>query len=108
MFELRCRCVYQLEDSEGIRAVQLNKDIVKVAAKALQKNLTHLAPLTLPYNELLKFALDLMLRLLGLRRGKAYQPDFRKAFQHFSLHAGNKINITIMPPRGDENIHVLY
>lgn len=77
-----------MEDSEHIRAVQLTKDIVKVAAKALQKNLTLLAPLVLPYSEMLKFAQDLVLRKLGLRKGKAYQPDFRKAFQHFSLHAG--------------------
>lgn len=83
-----CRCVYQLEDSQGIQAVQLTKDIVKVAAVALQKNLTLLAPLVLPYSELLRFLHDAVLRKLRLRQGIAYQPDFRKAFQHFSLHAG--------------------
>ena len=77
-----------MEDSEHILAVQLTKDIVKVAAKALEKNLTLLAPLVLPYSELLKFACVAALRMLGLRKGKPYQPDFRKAFQHFSLHAG--------------------
>ena len=77
-----------MEDSEDIMAVQLTKDIVKVAAKALEKNLTLLAPLVLPYSELLKFAHVAALRMLGLRKGKAYQPDFKKAFQHFSLHAG--------------------
>jgi len=46
-----CRCVYQIEDEEGYTAVQLNKDIVTVAAKALEKNLTILAPLVLPYTE---------------------------------------------------------
>ncbi len=88
MCSVLCRCVYQMEDSEHILAVQLTKDIVKVAAKALEKNLTLLAPLVLPYSELLKYVYLSVLRMLGLRKGKAYQPDFRKAFQHFSLHAG--------------------
>ena len=77
-----------MEDSQGILAVQLTKDIVKVAAKALEKNLRLLAPRVLPYSELLKFAVLAALKMLGLRKGAAYQPDFRKAFQHFSLHAG--------------------
>lgn len=80
-----------MEDSEHILAVQLTKDIVKVAAKALEKNLTLLAPLVLPHTELLKYAYRVVLRTLGLRKGKAYQPDFRKAFQHFSLHAGKSL-----------------
>ena len=80
--------MYQLQDSEGIQAVQLTKDIVKVAAKALQENLTLMAPLVLPYSELLRYVHDAVLRKLGVRNGKAYQPDFRKGFHHFSLHAG--------------------
>lgn len=90
-----CRCVQQVNDSQGIQAVQLSKDIVKVAALALQKNLTILAPLVLPYTELLRFLHDAALQKLGLRRGKAYQPDFRRAFQHFSLHAGPFLSLQI-------------
>ena len=68
--------------------VQLNKDIVKVAAKALESNLTRLGPKVLPYAEQLLFAYDFVLRRFGWRTGKPYQPKFRKAFNHFCLHAG--------------------
>ena len=66
----------------------LNKDIVKVAASALEKNLTLLGPKVLPYSEQLAFAWDYVLRRTGYRDGKPYQPKFRKAFQHFCIHAG--------------------
>lgn len=85
-----CSCVYHMEDAYGKKAVRLTKDIVSVAAKALQHNLTALGPLVLPYSELLKYACSMVLRSLGLHR-KAYTPDFRKAFQHFAFHAGKDI-----------------
>lgn len=83
-----CRCVFQKADREGILGVTLNKDIVKVAAKALEKNLTLLGPKVLPYTEQIAFAFDFLLRRLGYREGKPYQPKFRRAFDHFCLHAG--------------------
>lgn len=84
-----CRCVYQQEDAEGKVGVTLTKDIVKVAARALQTNLSMLAPLVLPWSELLKYGVDAVQRKLGLREGPPYQPDFGKAFDHFCLHAGD-------------------
>ena len=83
-----CSCVFQKADKEGILGVQLNKDIVKVASKALESNLTLLGPKVLPYAEQLLFAYDFVLRRFGWRAGKPYQPKFRKAFDHFCLHAG--------------------
>lgn len=82
--------MFQKADKEGILGVTLNKDIVKVAAKALEKNLTLLGPKVLPYSEQLAFAHDYVLRRLGWREGKPYQPKFRKAFEHFCIHAGRK------------------
>ena len=84
-----CRCVFQKADEEGILGVTLNKDIVKVAAKALEQNLTRLGPKVLPLTEKAIFAYDFVARKLGWRSGKPYVPKFRKAFDHFCLHAGN-------------------
>ena len=84
-----CRCVYQREDEKGRVGVELNRDLVKVAGKALEKNLTRLGPLVLPVGEQLRFAANFVQRrLLGRRSVKPYQPDFTKAFNHFCLHAG--------------------
>lgn len=83
-----CRCVYQHEDEEGVVGVELNRDLVKVAGKALERNLTKMGPLVLPLGEKLRFAGNLVARkLLGMEL-KPYVPDFRKAFNHFCLHAG--------------------
>ena len=84
-----CRCVYQREDEKGRVGVELNRDLVKVAGKALEKNLTRLGPLVLPVGEQLRFAANFVQRkVLGKRHVKPYVPDFTKAFNHFCLHAG--------------------
>jgi hypothetical protein len=80
--------VYQREDAAGVVGVELNRDLVKVAGRALERNLTKLGPLVLPLAEKARFAANLAGRkLLGLKR-KPYVPDFRRAFDHFCLHAG--------------------
>jgi len=80
--------VYQREDAAGVVGVELNRDLVKVAGRAMERNLTKLGPLVLPLAEKARFAADLAARkLLGLKR-KPYVPDFRRAFDHFCLHAG--------------------
>ena len=67
----------------------LNRDLVKVAGRALERNLTVLGPLVLPWSEKLKYAGNYLRRkVLKQRELKAYIPDFKKAFNHFCLHAG--------------------
>jgi hypothetical protein len=81
--------VYQREDEKGAVGVELNRDLVKVAGKALEKNLTRLGPLVLPISEQLCFAANFVQRkLLGKKHIKPYVPDFTRAFDHFCLHAG--------------------
>ncbi len=81
--------MYQREDEKGRVGVELNRDLVKVAGKALEKNLTRMGPLVLPITEQLRFAHNFVQRkILGKRHIKAYVPDFTRAFDHFCLHAG--------------------
>lgn len=83
------RCVFQKEDDAGCVGVSLNRDLVKVAGRALERNLTVLGPLVLPLSEKLKFVVNLVRRkLLKDRKLRPYIPDFKKAFNHFCLHAG--------------------
>ena len=85
-------CVFQHEDDRGTVGVELNRDLVKVAGKALQKNLTKMGPLVLPVSEQLKFAANWVARAsLGPAKGPSpYVPDFKRAFDHFCLHAGGR------------------
>ncbi|GMH45598.1 hypothetical protein BSKO_13555 [Bryopsis sp. KO-2023] len=84
------RCVYQDLDSDGKLGVELNKDIVKVASKALQKNLTRMGPLVLPWSEFVFLGINLLAAKILKMRVKAYVPDFKTAFDHFCLHAGGR------------------
>ena len=61
-----------------------------MASKALERNLTVLGPLVLPWTENLKFVANWVARRLAStgRRPPAYVPNFSKAFDHFCLHAG--------------------
>lgn len=101
-------CVYEAEDSNGERGVRLSKDIVKVAGKCMEKNLTMLGPLVLPIREQLKVVVSLAARFVSkftsktLRAWKKddlalkipvvkpYVPDFKRGIDHFCIHAGGR------------------
>jgi 3-ketoacyl-CoA synthase len=73
--------------------VRISRDLVKVVGQALKSNLTMLGPQVLPYSEQIKFFLNLCMRRLfkGYRKTHPpYTPNFKKAFQHFCIHAGGR------------------
>lgn len=102
-------CVYEAEDGSGQRGVRLSKDIVKVAGKCMEKNFTMLGPQILPYSEQAMVASSILMRIvtkqlakflknsLGMEKFaakvpviKPYVPDFKKAIDHFCIHAGGR------------------
>jgi 3-ketoacyl-CoA synthase len=87
------RCVFQQEDNEGNTGIHLSKDLVTTAGQTLKSNIVALGPLVLPASEKLLVALSLVKRKLMSRLGskvRMYRPDFRKAFEHFCIHAGGR------------------
>jgi 3-ketoacyl-CoA synthase len=80
-------CVHQREDGGGNVGVSLAREITAVAGDALKTNITTLGPMVLPLTEQLKF---LYYSLMVRRRAKGYVPDFRRAFEHFCVHAGGR------------------
>lgn len=101
-------CVYETEDTDGERGVRLSKDIVKVAGKTMEKNMTTLGPLVLPLTEQAKVVVSLAARFfvktlskfllangaenvsMKLPRFKTYVPDFKRGIDHFCIHAGGR------------------
>ncbi|CAM0904743.1 unnamed protein product [Alopecurus aequalis] len=84
-------CVYQREDADGNVGVSLARELMAVAGDALKTNITTLGPLVLPLTEQLKFLRSLVLhRVLRVRGVRPYIPDFRRAFEHFCVHAGGR------------------
>ncbi|KAG6475884.1 3-ketoacyl-CoA synthase 6-like [Zingiber officinale] len=84
------RCVYQEEDAEGHSGISLSKDLMAIAGKSLRSNITTMGPLVLPMSEQLLFALSFAGRKLIDPAWKPYVPDFKKAFDHFCIHAGGR------------------
>nr|ACG35539.1 3-ketoacyl-CoA synthase [Zea mays] len=87
------RCIFQEEDGEGILGVRLSKDLTTTAGHALKRNIAAFGPLVLPVSEQLLVAMSLLKRkfMSGRRaRVRLYRPDFRKAFEHFCIHAGGR------------------
>nr|AAC34858.1 senescence-associated protein 15 [Hemerocallis hybrid cultivar] len=84
-------CVYQREDEGGKVGVSLAKELMAVAGDALKTNITTLGPLVLPLTEQGKFLATLITRkLLKLKGVRPYIPNFKRAFEHFCVHAGGR------------------
>lgn len=95
------QCVFETEDKEGNRGVRLSKEIVKVAGKTMEKNLTMLGPYVLPLSEQAKVVVSLVLRFVFKSLGKMFNtkkfpnvkvfvPDFKRGIDHFCIHAGGR------------------
>ncbi|XP_071729999.1 3-ketoacyl-CoA synthase 4-like [Rutidosis leptorrhynchoides] len=96
------KCIAREKDNEGIYGVSLSKDLIRVAGNALKENITTLAPLVLPLSEQLYFAANLVARKVLKSKNKPYIPDFKKAFDHFCIHAGGKAVIDEL----EKNMHL--
>ncbi|KAJ6828127.1 putative 3-ketoacyl-CoA synthase 1 [Iris pallida] len=84
-------CVYQREDDNGVVGVSLARELMAVAGDALKTNITTLGPLVLPLTEQAKFLATLVARrVLRLKKVRPYIPDFKRAFEHFCVHAGGR------------------
>jgi len=114
-------CVYETEDELHQRGVRLSKDIVKVAGRAMEKNLTAMGPYVLPLSEQLKTGLPMLLRYLsktlGIKSLKVapYIPDFKRGIDHFCIHAGGRgvidgieKNLNLHPQHVEASRHTLY
>ncbi|CAN0897170.1 3-ketoacyl-CoA synthase 6 [Linum grandiflorum] len=82
------KCVYHETDSEGYSGMNLSRSLMEVAGEGLRTNLTTLAKLALPYTELIRYGVRLAWR--GSKERGRLIPDFKKAFDHFCIHAGGK------------------
>mmetsp|Transcript_19753 Transcript_19753/g.39497 ORF Transcript_19753/g.39497 Transcript_19753/m.39497 type:complete len:532 (-) Transcript_19753:132-1727(-) len=102
--------VFEAQDKTGCRGITLSKEIVKVAGKCMERNLTTLGPHVLPLSEQVpvglaligRFACKNLSKLLlagGFESGakklltaapKHYVPDFKRAVDHFCIHAGGR------------------
>ena len=100
--------VFETEDEGGERGVRLSKEIVKVAGKCMEKNMTMLGPLVLPLTEQAKVVVTIAARFLLKRLGsilktygkddlaknlpmiRPYVPDFKRGIDHFCIHAGGR------------------
>lgn len=101
-------CVYEAQDGDKQRGVRLSKDIVKVAGKCMEKNMTTIGPYVLPLSEQIPVAKAIALRYLLKMMGKVlkasgqekwaaklpvkkhYIPDFKRGIDHFCIHAGGR------------------
>lgn len=98
------QCVFEAQDKDGKRGVRLSKEIVKVAGKCMEKNMTMIGPYVLPLTEQFKVVLSLLARFVikSLRKSlgektasklpvvKHYVPDFKRGIDHFCIHAGGR------------------
>ncbi|KAK2990125.1 hypothetical protein RJ640_014794 [Escallonia rubra] len=85
------KCVFMDMDTESKTGVFISKGIVKEAGEALKANMASLGPLVLPLSEKLHYGLSMIRqKTRGSRSSSLLVPDFKRAFQHFCIHAGGR------------------
>ncbi|KAK6915622.1 FAE1/Type III polyketide synthase-like protein [Dillenia turbinata] len=84
--------VVQEDDNEGYKGINLSRSILHSAGESLKVNMSSLGLLVLPYSQQILYGLSfLSINLWPAEKKKGvYIPNFRKAFQHFCIHAGGK------------------
>ncbi|XP_057806154.1 3-ketoacyl-CoA synthase 7 [Salvia miltiorrhiza] len=84
--------VIQKDDGAGSVGVALSRSLLHVAANALKINLTELGPSCLPLSEQLLYGWSVFLGKFrnAARKQEIYVPNFKKAFEHFCIHAGGR------------------
>ncbi|KAI3469368.1 hypothetical protein Pfo_026031 [Paulownia fortunei] len=88
-------CVFQDDDDENKIGVSISKNIASVAGQALKANMALLGPKVLPLTQQFRYGLFLVLQKMKIsRKGSIYVPNFRKAFEHFCIHAGGRAVIS--------------
>ncbi|KAI3864581.1 hypothetical protein MKX03_017038 [Papaver bracteatum] len=93
------RAVHLEPDEDGLIGVSLSKDITKVAVKALTTNITTLGPRVLPYSEQLRYGSTYIRHKISppaKTDGSIHVPNFKKAFEHFCIHAGGRAVINVV------------
>ncbi|GAA0154470.1 hypothetical protein LIER_12442 [Lithospermum erythrorhizon] len=93
------KCVHEEEDENGITGVKLSRDLMASASQSLRSNITTLGPLVLPISEQIRYLANLMQRKVLRMQMKAYVPNFKRAFEHFCVHAGGKGILDVMEER---------
>ncbi|KAG6668084.1 probable 3-ketoacyl-CoA synthase 21 [Carya illinoinensis] len=85
-------CVFKDVDMENKVGVTISKGILNVAGDALKENIAALGPLVLPFSEQLKFGFSIFCQKImwNTKQRSIYVPDFKKAFDHFCIHAGGR------------------
>lgn len=82
--------VFQDEDDAGLCGIRLSKEIVTIAGRCMTDNFTILGPLVLPLWEQIKVLVSIVRRQMNKKATPSYVPDFKKAFDHFCIHAGGR------------------
>ncbi len=89
--------VFQDVDRDNIVGVRLDKSLMRVAARALERNMTRLGPLILPWYEKIRFVLRYTWREVQVWRDPKLDktlpmvvPNFKTAIDHICIHAGGR------------------
>ncbi|KAJ6963886.1 hypothetical protein NC652_002247 [Populus alba x Populus x berolinensis] len=105
------------DDEDGFVGVSLSRSLLHVAGNALRTNISELGPLVLPYLEQLRYGWGVVHRKLWVAAGKreTHVPNFKKAFEHFCIHAGGRAvidavesNLKLQKEDGEASRMMLY
>lgn len=90
--DLSYQSVFQETDEDGFVGVSLSRALLRIAGNALRTNISEIGPLVLPYSEQIRYGWSLFCQKVWApaRWKEIHTPNFKKAFEHFCIHAGGR------------------
>lgn len=92
---MSARCISWGPDEDGVNGVFLGKDVPQQAGKMLEAVIRAVTPKIMTWTQYAEAAYWMFEKKALGKKVRQYVPDYTKCINHFALHAGRGMQLTL-------------